>query len=248
MDTLNQKRFQEAKDKIIGKNRDRQKIGTLSEKTIHAVVKNYYEPDINKQEIAIDGMFADIFTGSEIIEIQTRSFDKLRKKLDRFLPLYPVTVVLPIPDTKWIFWIDPDTGECSKKRKSPKKGTPYQAFLELYKIKPYLKKAGLTIKFLFMDMEEYKLLNGWSKDRKHGSERFDRIPLSLTREYTFSNPMDYMSLFPENIPVTFTSRELASFLKISSRHCNVFLNITFYLGLVNRIGKKGNAYIYELNN
>lgn len=246
VNSIDQNRFEAAKKKIIGKERQRLKIGTLSEKTIHAVVKNYYEPDENKQEILIEGMYADIFNGSEIIEIQTQSFDRLRKKLDHFLPLYPVTVVLPIADTKWIYWIDPDTGERSKKRKSPKKGNPYQAFLELYKIKPYLKKAGLTVKFLFMDMEEYKLLNGWSKDRKHGSERYDRIPLALTREYTFSCPRDYMLLFPENTPDTFTSKELATFLKISPRYCSVFLNIAFYLHLVNRIGKKGNAFIYVL--
>ena len=41
-------RFEQAKEKIIGKDRLRQQIGTLSEKTIHAVVKNYYEPDDEK--------------------------------------------------------------------------------------------------------------------------------------------------------------------------------------------------------
>ena len=177
MDTI---RFEQAKEKIIGKDRLRQQIGTLSEKTIHAVVKNYYEPDDEKQEVPIEGMYADIFTGKEIIEIQTRRFDQVRKKLERFLPLYPVTVVLPIPDTKWLIWIDEETGELSQKRKSPKRGSAYEAFKELYKIKPYLKKEGLTIVLLFLDMEEYRLLNGWSRDKKKGS-----IPLRYIR-YTFS--------------------------------------------------------------
>lgn len=246
MNTINQERFEFAKEKIIGKERLRQQIGTLSEKTIHAVVKNYYEPNEDYQEIPIEGLYADIFTGSEIIEIQTRSFDQLRKKLDRFLPLYPVTVVLPIPDTKWIFWINEETGELSEKRKSPKKGNPYQAFLELYKIKPYLKKEGLTITFLFMDMEEYKLLNGWSKDKKRGSERYDRIPLQLTKEYSFSEPKDYMQLLPDDLPKQFTSKELAKILKINPRYCNVFLNIIFDLGIVARVSKKGNSFIYEV--
>ena len=246
MDTLDFTRFEQAKDKIIGQERSRLLIGTLSEKTVHAVVKNYYEPDETHQEIPIEGMYADIFTGSEIIEIQTGNFHQVRKKLDRFLPLYPVTVVLPIPDTKWLFWIDEETGEISEKRKSPKKGDPYTAFFELYKIKPYLKSKGLTIKFLFMDMEEYKLLNGWSRDKKRGSERYDRIPVSITKEYTFTEPRDYMQLLPEDLPLEFTSPELAKRLKINRRYCNLFLNVIFDLGVVTRTGKKGNAFVYKL--
>ena len=238
-------RFEQAKEKIIGKDRQRLQIGTLSEKTVHAVVKNYYEPDEDKQEIPIEGMYADIFTGKEIIEIQTRSFDQVRKKLDRFLAYYPVTVVLPIPAVKWLIWIDEETGELTDKRRSPKKGNPYKAFKELYKIKQYLKKDGLTIKLLFLDMEEYRLLNGWSKDKKKGSCRYDRIPVSLVNEITLSCPQDYMQLLPNDLPDTFTCAEFAKLVKIPSKQANLVLNILFYLEVVERIGKKGNAYIYK---
>ena len=242
MDTT---RFEQAKEKIIGKDRQRLQIGTLSEKTVHAVVKNYYEPDEDKQEIPIEGMYADIFTGSEIIEIQTRSFDQVRKKLDRFLTYYPVTVVLPMPAVKWLIWIDEETGELTDKRKSPKKGNAYQAFKELYRIKQYLKKDGLTIKLLFLDMEEYRLLNGWSRDKKKGSCRYDRIPVSLVDEITLSCPQDYMQLLPDDLPDTFTCAEFSKLVKIPSKQANLVLNILFYLEVVERIGKKGNAYIYK---
>lgn len=242
---MNTSRFDNAKEKIIGKDRQRLQIGTLSEKTVHAVVKNYYEPDEDKQEIPIEGLYADIFTGNEIIEIQTRSFDQVRKKLDRFLAYYPVTVVLPIPATKWLVWIDEETGELTEKRKSPKRGNAYQAFRELYKIKPYLKQKGLTIKLLFLDMEEYRLLNGWSKDKKKGSCRYDRIPLCIVDEITLSCPKDYMQLLPQTLPENFTCAEFAKSVKIPSKQANVVLNILFYLEIVERIDKKGNAYIYK---
>ena len=242
---MDNSRFELAKEKIIGKDRQRLQIGTLSEKTVHAVVKNYYEPDDDKQEIPIEGMYADIFTGKEIIEIQTRSFDQVRKKLDRFLDHYPVTVVLPIPYTKWLIWIDEETGELTDKRKSPKKGNAYEAFRELYKIKPYLKKDGLTIKFIFLDMEEYRLLNGWSKDKKRGSCRYDRIPTALINEVTLSCPKDYMQFLPDTLPETFTCSEFAKHVKIPATRANVVLNILFHMEVVERIGKKGNAYIYK---
>ena len=103
--------FAAAKERIIGKNRERNGIGTLSEKTVHAVLKNYYAPDETQHEIPVEGCVADIFNGKEIIEIQTRSFDRMRPKLERFLPLYPVTIVYPIPYCKHVFWIDEETGE-----------------------------------------------------------------------------------------------------------------------------------------
>ena len=73
--------FENAKKKIIGIDRQRLGIGTLSEKTVHAILKNYYQPDEDKQEIPIENYVADIYAEGEIIEIQTRQFDKMRGKL-----------------------------------------------------------------------------------------------------------------------------------------------------------------------
>ena len=244
---IDEKRFETAKDKIIGKYRQRQLIGTLSEKTVHAVIKNYYEPDEDKQEIPIEGLYADIFTGEEIIEIQTRNFDRLREKLNRFLPLYPVTVVLPIPDTKWLIWIDEVTGELTEKRKSPKRGNAYQAFKELYKIKSYLKQENLKIFLLFLDMEEYRLLNGWSNNKKKGSSRYDRIPKKINKELNFTCPKDYMQLMPMELPDIFTVKEFSKYVKITDRQAGLVLNILFYLDVVQRVDKKGNAYLYKVN-
>lgn len=81
--------FETAKRKIIGVDRQRFGIGTLSEKTVHAILKNYYEPDEDRHEIPIQNYVADIYAEGEIIEIQTRQFDKMRGKLGAFLPLYP---------------------------------------------------------------------------------------------------------------------------------------------------------------
>ena len=137
--------FEAARKKVIGVDRQRLGIGTLSEKTVHAILKNYYEPDEDRQEIPIEKYVADIYANGEIIEIQTRQFNKMRNKLTAFLPLYPVTIVYPIPFEKWIIWVDEETGELSRKRKSPVRGNPYIAFVELYKIKMFLKDPNLRL-------------------------------------------------------------------------------------------------------
>lgn len=97
------------------------KIGTLSEKRLHLVLKKYFCNDEVKHEVKLGPYFLDIFN-DKIIEIQTRSMNKLRNKLDYFLDDYKVTIVYPIAHTKWMQWIDEATGEDTKQRKSPKCG------------------------------------------------------------------------------------------------------------------------------
>ena len=169
-----ERRFAQAKETILHNIRQRDSIGVLSEKTIHAVVKNYLEPDPARQERQIGSYVADIYDGHEIMEIQTRSFRSLRDKLRLFLELCPVTVVYPIPAEKWLYWVDRESGERSGGRKSPKRGKPYDVFYELYQIKPYVLHPNFRLKLLLLSLEEYRFLDGWSRDRKKGSSRMDR--------------------------------------------------------------------------
>ncbi len=244
---LDKKAFEEAKRKVIGIDRQRLGIGTLSEKTVHAILKHYYEPDEDRQEIPIENYVADICANGEIIEIQTRQFDKMRNKLSAFLPRYPVTIVYPIPREKWIIWIDEESGELSKKRKSPLKGNPYLIFPELYKIKMFLKHPNLRLRLVFLDMEEYKLLNGRSRDKKKGPSRYDRIPTELVQEMEIDCPRDFMQFVPLELENAFTSREFAKAAHISLPLAQTALNILYHMETVLRVGKKGKLYLYEIN-
>lgn len=243
---IDENRFEQAKNRVIGVGRVRQGIGTLSEKTMHAVLKNYYAPDTDMHEIPIENYVADIYTGTEIIEIQSRSFNTMRKKLSAFLPLYPVTIVYPIPHVKWLSWIDEETGETSPKRKSPKKGNAYQAFIELYKIRPFLSNENLKFRFDLIDMEEYRLLNGWSRDKKKGSDRYDRIPQKLVEEVCIDRREDYMQFIPYGIEEPFTTKDFAKAAKVPVHLAQTVLLILNDLKIVERTGKRGNLYLYHI--
>lgn len=243
---MDKEAFENAKKKIIGVDRQRLGIGTLSEKTVHAILKNYYEPDEDSQEIPIENFVADIYADGEIIEIQTRQFNKMREKLKCFLSLYPVTIVYPIPREKWIIWIDEESGKLSQRRKSPVKGNPYSVFPELYKIKPFLKNPNLRLKLVLMNVEEYKLLNGWSRDRKKGATRYDRIPTELVEEIEINCLEDYMQFVPYELKDEFTSKEFAKAAHISVSLSQNVLNILYHVGTVTRVGKKGNQYLYAV--
>ena len=238
--------FVNAKDKIIGKAHNNKGIGTLSEKTLHAVLKLYYEPDEDKHEVAMSGYYADIYNDKGIIEIQTRQLNKLRDKLSVFLQDYHVTVVYPLPFNKWLSWVNPDNGEVQGRRKSPRHFTEYDAFYELYKIKRYLKNPNLSINLVLMDMEEYKLLNGWSYDKKRGSTRYDRVPVGIRRIVKFDRIEDYMQLVPADLKEDFTVKDFAMAAGVSVEASRYTLNILNYLEIVKRTGRVKNGYVYNV--
>lgn len=242
---MDREAFDRAIREIVYEERERYGIGTLSEKTVHAVVKHYMEPNADYHEVPLEGFVADIFRDESVTEIQTANFNKLRRKLERFLPLYPVTIVYPVPATKWVIWVDPETGLEVSKRKSPKKGSPYQAFRELYRIKPFLAHPNLSVLFLFIDMEETKLLDGWSRDKKRGATKHDRIPLGLVDEMMFERVEDYRMMIPPELS-NFTTREYAKSTKIPLAQAQTALNIFYSLEVVERVGKQGNSYLYEV--
>lgn len=231
-------------EKVIYEERERNGIGTLGEKTLHAVLKAYLEEDKAYHEKKIGSYYADICRDGNIIEIQTAGFNKLRNKLDRFLSEYEVTVVYPIPQIKYLFWIDEETGEITKKRKSPKETQPFSAFYELYKIKPQLRHPNLRIHLMMLELEEYRYLNGYSADRKRGSSRCDRIPVNLLSEIQINSINDYQKLIPQALDACFTVKDYQKAGGLSRSVATTALNVLHSLDAVERIGKNGNAYIY----
>ncbi len=239
------KLFLAACDKVVNKQSTCNGIGTLKEKTLHAVLKNFYEPDTSCQEVKIGKFVADIQHANEVIEIQTRNFNSMRKKLDKFLELYPVTIVYPIVSTKWLYWIDEKTGEVSAGRKSPKRGSFYDAFYELYKIKTYLANPGLHICLILVDAEEYRILNGYGKDRKKGASRYDRIPVALVDELYIGSKEEYSSLLPESLPDIFCTKDYAKHAQIKIRYAQLAINIFKYIGIIEQSGKNGRSFLYR---
>ena len=86
-------------------------IGTRNESPLHAALKLYFEPRRAFHEVPVDGYIVDIKNEAGIIEIQTRNFLKLKRKLAALLEHHTVTLVYPVAAVKWVLWIDPDTGE-----------------------------------------------------------------------------------------------------------------------------------------
>lgn len=216
-------------------------IGTYQEKTLHKVIKHYYEDNEEYHEQKVNGYIADIFKDNKIIEIQTRAFNKLVPKLENYLKEYPVNIIYPIAYKKYISWIDVDSGEESDSRKSPKTGSYYDIILELYKIKKFLNSKNLKITLLYINIKELRYLNGWSKNKKKGSSRCDQIPLELVDEVELN---DY-SIFVPDKEKEFTSKDYAKWTKKTLHRSQVILNILVYLDIIEVIRKEKRMNVYK---
>lgn len=244
---MNQDLFMQTCNSVIHHKKIEDGIGTLSEKTIHSVIKHYLEPDTRYHEVKVGTYFADIASPQGIIEIQTRGFDKLRRKLEVFLIHSPVTIVYPVAYTKYLRWINKESGEITPARKSPKQGTIYEIFPELYKIKFYLKNPNLKLKILLIHVEEYRYLDGWSKDKKKGSTRCDGIPLLLENEISIESLEDYNKFIPTSLNQTFTTKDFLKHTKTSGKISTTALNILHHTQTVDRVGKNGRSYLYSIS-
>lgn len=245
---MDRERYYNALCKVLDGEHLKAGIGTYSEKTVHAVLKNYFEPYADSHEQKVGGFVADIVGEDGIIEIQTAGFDRLRKKLDSFLKVSKVTVVYPIPKNKWLIPIDPETGATGRRRKSPKTGTPYDIFPELYKIKMFLKNDNLRFCIMMLDIEEYRQPpeeTGLKRGRKKGYTRYDRIPVALQDEIHLNEPSDWLYFIPDGLPQEYTSKDFAQKAKLHTGSAQLVLNILNETGIVERTGKGGRSYLYR---
>ena len=92
-------------------------VGTLREKPLHADLKRWYCHPGDTFEQPVDGFVVDVVRGDLLIEIQTRSFSSIKRKLTALLPHHHVRMVHPIAVEQWIVKVD-DTGEILSRRRA----------------------------------------------------------------------------------------------------------------------------------
>ena len=242
---MDREKFQAARQTALDRTKGESGIGTLSEKALHAALKAYYEPDAESREIALGSFVADIVGEDGIIEIQTRGFERLRDKLDAFLEFTRVTVVYPIVKQRWLCWVDPETGEVTPKKKSPKKEIPFDVFPELYKIKKQMQHPNFTLRLAVLESTDYKYLDGYGQQRKIRATRGERVPDDLLEEIEICCPADYLALLPESLEEPFTTKTLAKAVKRPVSHAQAAVNVLYTIGVLERIGKEKNTYLYK---
>ena len=113
--------------------------------------------------------------------------------------------------------------------------------------KQFLGHPNLSFAFPLLDIDEYRLLNGWSKNRKRGSSRYDRMPLALADEVRIDCAADFLQLVPYELQEPFTVKEFAQAAGIHRDLAGSTLPLLTYMQLLARAGKRGREYLYEVD-
>lgn len=221
-------------------------IGTLGEKRMHALIKRFLCPNTDFHEVPLAGTryVSDLRIGDEITEVQTGSFYPMQKKLIYYMSHTDcnVTVVHPLPARKWVSWIQPETLEISKPSRSPRAATVIDLFPALYALLPVLGNERITYRVLLLEVQEFRWQNGYGKNRKRGSERYERLPVSLLEDISLRTAADFRAVLPSTLHGTqFTVKEFSSATRLRGRDAYSAVHALEAMGVLQRREPIGRA-------
>ena len=246
MFSLDKAKFLAACEIIENEGRMSDGIGTLSEKSVHAVLKMTCESYADSREVKLGGYVADIVGEHGVIEIQTKSFRSLREKLEAFLPLCPVTIVWPCTETLWIRYVDLKTGETFPDRKSPLHQKPVDIFYETYAIRDLLAHDNLHFKIARIESVELRSVQKYKAKKHYRQLKLDRIPVNLLGEVSIESPYDWLNLLPgcESLTDCFTVKQMIEATHVDEDNVRLALKSLTAMGIVEERGKIGRARGY----
>jgi hypothetical protein len=220
-------------------------IGTLKESSLHASLKQIYKEPGDMVEKSIGKYVIDIVRQNLLIEIQTKNFSAIRRKLENLLKNNRVLIIHPIIKDKWIIYLEPSGVSLKQKRKSPQHGSFFNIFKELIYISDLLTKWNLVIEVILIQAEEIRIKDNKGSWRRNRSSIYDRKLLKILDRRIISNPEQLLRLIPLELEKPFTNRTLSESLNISIRLAQMITYTLRKMNLLIVVGKKSNSYLYS---
>ena len=223
-------------------------IGTLRERSLHAALKQWYAQPGDEFEVRVDGSIIDVVRGDLLIEIQTRNFTALKRKLGKLIVAHPVHLIYPIAREKWIVKLDSDGETVLSRRKSPKHGRAEQVFMELVNIPSLIHHPNFSLEVVFIREEEVWSANSTGRRswRHKGWMRLDRRLIETLDQIKFQTAQDFRALLPAALSAQFTSRDVAQMLGVPRLLAQRMTYCLRQMGVIHVTGKRGRALLYEV--
>ncbi len=222
-------------------------IGKLGERSLHAALKNWYAQPGDRFEVRVDDYVIDIVRGDLLIEIQTRGFAAMKRKLTMLTQNHPVRVVHPIAAEKWIVKLAPDGRTTLNRRRSPRRGSILDVFRELVSLSHLIPRDNLSLEVVLTREEEVRVNNGRGSWRRGGWSIADRRLIGVIDRVRFESVLDFRALLPPGLPDPFTTRDLADRLGERIATAQKMAYCLREMGAVEAVGRQGQAYLYSLH-
>lgn len=218
-------------------------INIQNEGILHSQIKQWYAEEKDRFEVKVGRYIVDIVRDKQLIEIQTSNFSSIRNKIKNLIIDYPVRLVYPICEEKWIVTVGKD-GDFINRRKSPKKGKLVDLFNELIRCPKMINEDKFSLEILMIKAEEIRCYDGKGSWRRKGLSIQNRILLDVTKSVVFRVKEDFISFLPDNLPQPFTNKTLSKYLDISTHQATRITYCLKKIELIKEVGKQGNTILY----
>ena len=195
-------------------------------------------------EVSVDGFVVDIVRGDLLVEIQTRNFRAIRRKLEKLLVHHQVRLVYPIPYEKWIIKQPCDEDGIVSRRKSPKRGCFDNVFDELVSFPQLLINPNFSLELLLIQEEEVRRYDGAHVWRRRGWITHERRLLRVVEQRILLSPTDMSAFIPPELAESFTTSDLATILVKSPRLAQKMAYCLRLMGCITAVGKRANSILY----
>jgi len=222
------------------------KIGTLKESSLHCALKFRYSGDGGSVEAPAESFVCDACTSSgELIEVQIGSLRPLKEKAKSLCKKNKLRIIYPIIVRKTIELYNAKGNRLIHRRKSPKRGGPWDLFNALIYAPelPLLKK--LTIELAVIDVVEKRIDDGKGSWRRKGISITDRYLEVWHNSIVLKRLKDYRQFLPFKKKESFTVKSLAEKAGINQVIARKTIYVLVKIGLVEHTGKQGRAFVYE---
>jgi hypothetical protein len=217
-------------------------IGTRNESSLHRALKRRYagDGDVERER---GGFVCDaVEPGGRAVEIQTGSFAALKKKIPALVKEGPVLLVYPAIITKYIELYDKE-GALIRRKKSPKKGCPWDIFEELIYAPAFVGLKGLTVEIALVDVTERRVDDGKGSWTRKGVSIIDRSLDAWRESIVLAKKRDWKRFLP--VKGEFTVKDLAAAAAVRADLARKALYVFCKAGWVEKAGKAGKAWVYR---
>lgn len=190
-------------------------IGSLNEKPLHAALKQHLARPGDRFEVPLDGFVIDIIQDDLLLEIQTKGFTAIKRKLTALTANHKVRLIYPITAEKWIVKIpakasaNANGNGSPKPRKSPKRGQWDDVFAELVAFPKLLAHPNFSLMLLLIREEEVRRHDARRAWRRKGWITHERRLIDIIDHRLYQSPGDMQSFLPRELPEPFTTSDLA---------------------------------------
>lgn len=217
------------------------------ETSLHRKLKDVYAKNGSQVEAPLGRYRIDVLSGDELIEIQHGSLAAIRSKVRNLLRDHRVLVVKPIVVRKRLVKQDAKGGRVISRRLSPKRGRDIDLFHELIYFTRVFPHRNLCIETPMVEVEEWRYpghgRRRWRRNTDHVVQ--DQKLVALHRVVRFRSAGDLMQIIPGDLPNPFDTAHLAQRLNIQRSVAQRIAYCLREMGAVKKVGKLGNAWLYQ---